>query len=198
MKDFEIHDAVCYLISQGRMPAVPRDDCYWHDRGGLWKLKTPGDIPLPQSAIERMLATPLKRLCDERGIKFRDGSTVGGVFADQRDATTLLHTPGRGSVTVSAMVEALRYFQLRDDAQAMRVIAEEVLEELGEATRRFGAFKSAHEGFAVAKEEMDELWAEVMRNQRDPERVGKMRAEAIQVAAMMIRFVHDSCGGNDG
>jgi hypothetical protein len=55
-------------------------------------------------------------------------------------------------------------------------------------------FNSAHEGYAVILEELDELWDEVKKNgsQRD---VQKMRDEAIQVAAMAMRFVVDVCGG---
>ncbi len=50
---------------------------------------------------------------------------------------------------------------------------------------------SAHEGYAVLEEEVDELWDEVKANH--PERVARMRAEAIQVAAMAIRFIEDVC-----
>lgn len=65
-------------------------------------------------------------------------------------------------------------------------------EELVFATAKFGAFHSAHEGFAVLKEEVDELWDEVKAKQgsRDFE---AMRKEAIQVAAMAMRFVVDIC-----
>lgn len=42
---------------------------------------------------------------------------------------------------------------------------------------------SAHEGYAVLKEEVDELWDDVKANKK-PESV----VEAIQVAAMAIRY----------
>jgi hypothetical protein len=53
-------------------------------------------------------------------------------------------------------------------------------------------FHSAHEGYAVLLEEVEELWAEVKKSpkKRDPD---AMRTEAIQVAAMALRFLIDVC-----
>lgn len=67
-----------------------------------------------------------------------------------------------------------------------------VIEEYGRATNMNGPFASAHEGYAVILEELDELWEEVKKNpaKRDPE---KMLKEAVQVAAMGLRFVVDVC-----
>lgn len=64
--------------------------------------------------------------------------------------------------------------------------------ELYSALSKFSPFNSAHEGFSVLKEEVDELWDEVKAKQgaRD---VDKMRKEAVQVAAMAIRFILDVC-----
>jgi NTP pyrophosphatase (non-canonical NTP hydrolase) len=66
----------------------------------------------------------------------------------------------------------------------------DVAEELGRARSKFGKFASAHEGYAVLLEEVDELWEEVKKNQRVRD-VGLMRKEAIQVAAMALRFASD-------
>ena len=66
-----------------------------------------------------------------------------------------------------------------------------VTRELDGARATFPAFNSAHEGWAVLREEVDELWEEVKQRQPDRER---MRKEATQVAAMAIRFLHDVCG----
>jgi len=63
-------------------------------------------------------------------------------------------------------------------------VAAEVLAELTRARAKFPAFHSGHEGFAVIKEELDELWEDVKADR-------SARAEAIQVAAMAIRFVLD-------
>ena len=49
----------------------------------------------------------------------------------------------------------------------------DVVTEVEMATERFPPMNSAHEGFAVLKEEVDELWD--------------------QVAAMAIRFIADVC-----
>lgn len=61
-----------------------------------------------------------------------------------------------------------------------------VLAELDRATAKFGTFNSGHEGYAIIKEEVDELWNEIKAN--NPNRA---REEAIQVAAMAIRFLID-------
>jgi hypothetical protein len=61
-----------------------------------------------------------------------------------------------------------------------------VAEELTTAMRRFGPMASGHEGYAVIKEECDELWYEVCQGTRHTQ-----RAEVIQVAAMAVRFLVD-------
>ncbi len=68
----------------------------------------------------------------------------------------------------------------------------EVEEEYIEAISRYPAFNSAHEGYAVILEELDELKAEVFKN---PSRRSdmRMRREATQVAAMAMRFIFDVC-----
>lgn len=68
-------------------------------------------------------------------------------------------------------------------------VAKEAVRELYRATEKFGAFHNSHEGFAVLKEEVDELWDEIKGGQ-DKQR---MKEEAIQIAAMAIRFVVDIC-----
>lgn len=70
----------------------------------------------------------------------------------------------------------------------------EVAAELERAERRFGPMASAHEGYAVVLEELDELWAEVKDNKRLPDEYrAAMRKEAMQVAAMALRFIVDCC-----
>ncbi len=65
-----------------------------------------------------------------------------------------------------------------------------IIKEYGEATNQFGKFNSAHEGWAVLKEEVDELWEEIKAKPRDHE---GMHREAIQVGAMALRFLQDCC-----
>lgn len=66
----------------------------------------------------------------------------------------------------------------------------DVEKELGTAFKKFKPFNSPHEGYAVILEELDELWDEVKTN---PQNMDLVRAEAIQVAAMAIRFIYDLC-----
>jgi hypothetical protein len=73
-------------------------------------------------------------------------------------------------------------------------LQEEILEEWDFARNKFGPFNSTHEGFAVLWEEFDELKAEVWKNsKKHPTRDQDMRKEAIQVAAMALRFLTDCC-----
>jgi len=64
--------------------------------------------------------------------------------------------------------------------------------ELRRAREKFPRFNSAHEGYAVILEEMDELWDEVMKK-RVARSKSVMREEAIQIAAMAVRFMVDVC-----
>jgi hypothetical protein len=71
-------------------------------------------------------------------------------------------------------------------------ILEEVKAELFDATLNNEPFHSAHEGYAVILEEVEELQAEVFKK-RAIRNHQIMREEAIQVAAMAIRFIYDIC-----
>lgn len=68
----------------------------------------------------------------------------------------------------------------------------EVMDEYNLAVSNYGSFKSAHEGYAILLEEMDELKAEVWKKPSVRSK-DKMREEAKQVAAMAIRFIIDIC-----
>lgn len=95
-----------------------------------------------------------------------------------------LHCPSCGSLVDSVTPQDL--------TQTVRKVLGEVEAELLTATSKFGGFNSAHEGYAVLLEEVDELWDEIKRNQK-MRSMAKMRAEAIQVSAMGARFVLDIC-----
>lgn len=79
----------------------------------------------------------------------------------------------------------------------MNCASDDVWDELLAATKKFPPFNSAHEGYGIILEELDELWDEVKAKQgaRDVE---AMRKEAMQVAAMAIRFMVDICDGQAG
>lgn len=62
--------------------------------------------------------------------------------------------------------------------------------ELHRAMQNFGAFNSAHEGYAVLKEELDELWDAIKDKRASRE---DLAVEAIQVGAMAMRFLLDIC-----
>ena len=82
---------------------------------------------------------------------------------------------------------------LRDEEADWGVeIAAEALNELDRVSALFSAFKSPHKGFAVLLEEVDELWAEVKRSPTT-QNMKQMRTEAVQVAAMALRFIRDCC-----
>lgn len=74
-------------------------------------------------------------------------------------------------------------------------IESDVDAELCKALTSYPAFNSAHEGYAVMLEEVEELWAEVRTNAKH-RNIETMRAEAIQIAAMAMRFALDCCTVN--
>jgi hypothetical protein len=74
-------------------------------------------------------------------------------------------------------------------AAVLKLVGDELLA----AVTMHGPMKSAHEGYAVLLEEVDELWDEVKKNDRTRCK-RKMFAEAKQVAAMGLRFMLDVCG----
>lgn len=73
-------------------------------------------------------------------------------------------------------------------AQALR----DVEVEVRSAMKTNSPMHSLHEGYAVILEEMDELKTEVWKNPRKhPDRRALARKEAVQVAAMVVRLLHD-------
>ena len=74
-----------------------------------------------------------------------------------------------------------------DETDRDKLIACEVITELRRAMQKFSKpFNSAHEGYAVLLEEVDEAWAEIKKND-----YARAREEMVQVAAMAIRWLHD-------
>lgn len=67
-----------------------------------------------------------------------------------------------------------------------------VADELNRATAHYAPMNSAHEGFAVLGEEFYELWQEVIKSPKKRD-MQAMTEEAVQTAAMAIRFLVDVC-----
>lgn len=78
------------------------------------------------------------------------------------------------------------------DSTIEQKIIVEIMEEYNRAVMNNGSFASAHEAWAVIKEEMDELWDEVKKRQTERD-YDNMQKEATQIAAMAIRFIVDVC-----
>jgi hypothetical protein len=76
------------------------------------------------------------------------------------------------------------------DSPADRALRDVAL-ELAHARREFAPMHSAHEGHSVIREEFEELWEHVCANTGS---TVAARTEAIQLAAMAVRYVVDVCG----
>lgn len=83
------------------------------------------------------------------------------------------------------------------ESRIFKYVWADVDKEIKKAKASWPPFNSAHEGFAVLKEEVDELWEYVKTKQPNRD-LDKMRSEAIQVAAMAIRFASEVCGEETG
>lgn len=83
-------------------------------------------------------------------------------------------------------------------SQSVGQALKDVSEEIGRAKALWPSeFHNAHEGYAVMLEEVDELWDHVKTNQTRRD-LPAMRKEAIQVAAMAIRFATEVCDEHNG
>jgi hypothetical protein len=68
----------------------------------------------------------------------------------------------------------------------------DILGELDQALRNHPAMPTCHDGWAVIYEELDELW-DIVKKKPSERDYQAMRKEAIQVAAMAMRFILDVC-----
>jgi len=76
--------------------------------------------------------------------------------------------------------------QLRTGMNTGQAIAW-VLREIDFATRKFGEYRSVHEGYAIIREELEhELWEHVCKNTGTTDAAFE---EAIQVAATALKYV---------
>ena len=125
--------------------------------------------------------------------------------AEDGYATDAQRAAARGGMSE---IERLRKQQWAKDSEGREYLKPTVLieveRELRQARTTHAPMNSHHEGYAVILEELDELWDVCKQNthafgdSRDKNELRKakraaMRKEAIQVAAMAIRFVEDVC-----
>jgi hypothetical protein len=75
----------------------------------------------------------------------------------------------------------------RDLDECLALVRAEVLR----AESKYGPFNTTHEGYGILMEEVEELWEDVKFN-----RVPQALEEAVQVAAMGVRFMRDLAGAN--
>lgn len=68
----------------------------------------------------------------------------------------------------------------------------DVVEEYRNSVAEHGMFNSAHEGYSVTLEELDELWDEV-RKKRKNRSLSAMRGECIQIASCAMKFALSVC-----
>lgn len=66
--------------------------------------------------------------------------------------------------------------------------AKEFSAELERARKKFPPLASAHEGYAVIIEELDELWDIIKQKQSERDYV-TMRKETVQLGAMVLAFL---------
>jgi len=79
-----------------------------------------------------------------------------------------------------------------ENRRRYRLVADEAFAELMSARTAWPPFASAHEGFAVMLEEVDELKAHVWTKQKNRD-LAEMKKEALQVAAMAMSIAADCC-----
>ena len=68
-----------------------------------------------------------------------------------------------------------------------------IREEMDRAEQKHHGFHSGHEGYAVIREELDELWDAIKADKQYLRYSGATANEAVQVAAMALRFLVNLC-----
>jgi hypothetical protein len=72
----------------------------------------------------------------------------------------------------------------------MDEILKQICAETNRAQDLYPQLNSSHEGYAVIREELDELW-DLIKQAKHGRCTENMRYEAVQVAAMAVRFILD-------
>ena len=121
-----------------------------------------------QDGTERWIA----KSKEEAVLSLRNGAKVmNGTTITEKDIHFEEHIPHLTSSESSPLVTIIKAV----DAEYQRAVS------------LHGAFSSTHEGYAIIQEEVDELWDGIKKN--DDRKL--LKEEAIQIAAMAIRFCID-------
>lgn len=80
-----------------------------------------------------------------------------------------------------------------DDFYRVDNVADEVRDEVMKAIQKHAPMHGPHEGHSVLREEVEELWEHV---KADTGRTPEARKEALQVAAMAVRYIVDLIDGD--
>lgn len=132
------------------------------------------------AAARRVVDAVLEDLADRRGIGERLGAIAPEVLAELRDDL---------AARVAAVLEpGLAGAELR--RAAGRAAMADVQAELDRIIDRIPPYASAHEGWAVIREELGELWLHVAGNTGYSEAAYE---EAVQVAATAARYAAELC-----
>jgi hypothetical protein len=111
------------------------------------------------------------------------------VMADPDEAVDFLY-PDEVILKLAARVQQLQQQgeipAETEKPTVYKAITGEVLAEIARATAKFPPFHSTHEGYAILREEVDELWDAIRAND-----TRHALDEVVQVAAMACRFIHD-------
>jgi len=69
----------------------------------------------------------------------------------------------------------------------------QIEKEHSRAISKFPPFRSKHEGYAIIKEELEELWTGIKSNKIQYPDDDHVTVEALQTATMALRFLVDLC-----
>jgi hypothetical protein len=120
----------------------------------------------------------LRTFLDEAQQQLEESDVINGILKDELQQTQEELAMYQRHVYHGMPPENLRRFY-RD-----------VDQELTRAMERYPRMNSAHEAYAVILEELEELWQEIKVKQAHHDHAA-MRKEAVQIAAMVARFVVD-------
>ena len=85
-------------------------------------------------------------------------------------------------------VKVVADFRMSGIARAVKLI----IGEYNQTITRNDPLESSYEGWALIKQEVDELWAEIKKGKLNGSQE-ELQREAVQISAMAMRFVVELC-----